>query len=64
MPDHLTIRQQFTAAFHASGMSQRALARAAKVTQAQISDYLAGKCDLNSTTIDRLFAAMAKAGKT
>lgn len=54
----MNLRDSIRAALAESGLTQSELAQRAKVPQSNLSEYLAGNCDLNGETIDRLLAAL------
>jgi|GEM_PF-4508186 len=58
MKTAVNFRQIILEQMENKGMTQSALARSAKMTCANLSDYLSGKADIKTTTLERLLEAL------
>lgn len=58
VPDPNPIRLAIARAVVARGLSHAELARLAGMTRPQVSEYLAGKADVNAATAGRMLSAL------
>lgn len=54
----MSIRDEIEAARTARGLSQNELARISGITQAAISRYLSGKCNMRVSLVERLMRVL------